>query len=215
MIGASLAAAVKRKTSTTRRPPPRAPCKCRFLERSAAEPGIPIVFDASVNEFHIRHGGKDRGGHSIIYYCPFCGGAAPPSKRASLFATITQAEVKRLQDVTTGFKSVREVMTRFGKPDHDFDPGMTKYELEAKDKPPKVISYRTLTYRGLSKIADVVFTDLGPERGVPASFMGKYLLAKKGRASRSPIRGGGARLQRRAQSQDHSDPTSRGTLRAP
>jgi hypothetical protein len=30
----------------------RARCTCRFLERTAAEPNEPIVFDADLNEYH-------------------------------------------------------------------------------------------------------------------------------------------------------------------
>jgi hypothetical protein len=38
-----------------------------------------------------------------------------------------------------------------------------------------VTSYRTLKYKKLSKTADVVFVDYGPERGVRMRLSGKYL----------------------------------------
>ena len=63
-------------------------CVCGYLERASEEPEVPIVFDAKVNEYHIANIGKN-GGHRVIYHCPWCGGAAPRSKRASLFATVT------------------------------------------------------------------------------------------------------------------------------
>jgi hypothetical protein len=151
------------------------PCKCRFLERASEEPTIPIVFDARVNEYHITNVGKDRRGHTNVYHCPFCGGAAPLSRRHSLFATITSTEAERLYKLTSGMKTCKEVVAKFGEPDDDLDPGMQSNTPGSDTEPPKVVSYRTLTYKRLSKTAEVVFIDYGPERGVRTSLRGKYV----------------------------------------
>jgi hypothetical protein len=151
------------------------PCTCRFLERAAEEPTVPIVFDARMNEYHIMNVGKDRRGRTNIYHCPFCGGAAPLSKRHSLFATITSTEAERLYQLTSGVKTFEEVVAKFGELDDDLDPGMKLHTPGSDAEPPKVVSYRTLTYKRLSKTAEVVFIDYGPERGVRTSLRGKYL----------------------------------------
>src|SRR5580700_110793 len=114
------------------------PCKCGFLERTADEPGVPIKFDVKMNEYHIEHGGEDRGGQSILYHCPFCGGAAPPSRRQTFFATITSAETERLTELTGDVKTIADVLARFGEPDDDMDPGTTIYEPAKGDQSPRV-----------------------------------------------------------------------------
>lgn len=160
------------KRATASRPKKR--CKCRFLERSAAEPEIPIVFDERMNEYHIENVAKD-GGHSVIYYCPFCGGAAPRSKRQSFFATITSAEAARLRDLTAEVKTVAQALAKFGTPDDDLDPGTTVFDKASDTQSPRVTSYRTLRYKRLSQTADVDLTDFGPERGLRMSLMAKYI----------------------------------------
>jgi hypothetical protein len=78
------------------------PCTCRFLERASEEPTSPIVFDAHTSEFHMNNVGKGRTGHTVVYHRRFCGGAAPLSKRRTLFATITPTESTRLYDPARG-----------------------------------------------------------------------------------------------------------------
>jgi len=150
-------ATTRRQAATLRKKPPRAlaterACTCGFLERAAAEPDIPIAFEPLVDEYDIRHIGDQPGGHSIIRYCPWCGGAAPKSKRDTLFATITRAEAERLQDLAR------------------------RSRLSSKDNQPgTIVSFRTLQYTNLSATADVDFIDFGPERGVHMSMMTKYV----------------------------------------
>jgi len=149
-------------------------CTCKYLENASEDPRIPIVFDAELNEYHITSIGKNPG-HSMIYHCPFCGGAAPKSKRASLFATVTHDEERRLRDLTRGLTTIEAVTKKFGKPTHDIAEGLTIRSAESEKDPSKIKSYRTLMYSGLSKTADVHFTDYGPDGGVRATFQGKYL----------------------------------------
>ncbi len=135
----------------------------------------PIVFDAAMNEYHIKNVGKDRHGHSVIYHCPFCGGAAPRSKRGSFFATITSAEARRLNELASSLRTVEEAIARLGNPDGDLEQGISMQTPASETQPAKVVSYRTLTYKHLSKTADVVLVDYGPERGVRVTLRGKYL----------------------------------------
>ncbi|HUB05644.1 MAG TPA: hypothetical protein VMB50_01515, partial [Myxococcales bacterium] len=96
------------------------PCTCGFLQRSADEPSIPIVYDEHVGEFHVQCAD---GGTLILYHCPFCGGAAPPSKCGSLFANVSAAEQERLLMMTEGFHSVEDVIKALGPADEDYPRG--------------------------------------------------------------------------------------------
>lgn len=69
-------------------------CDCGPLENASKEPGHPIRWDEPMNEYYIAHG-KD--GRMMVYYCPFCGGSSPKSRRASFFAHVTQHEEVRIR----------------------------------------------------------------------------------------------------------------------
>jgi hypothetical protein len=148
------------------------PCRCGSLERAASEPSCPVSFSESVNEYRID---DSRGGHLAIYHCFFCGGAAPKSKRAQLFATIPREEVERLAGLANGCATLDDVIRKFGKPDDDMDEGVGSITPEKDGKPPTVMYYRTLRYSNLSETAEVDFVDYGPSRGVRTSFHGKYI----------------------------------------
>ena len=158
-------------------------CTCNYLERASEEPRSPIVFDVAMQEYHIKNIGEDAG-HSMVYHCPFCGGAAPKSKRASFFATITDTEWGRLRDLTRGLKTVVEVIEKFGEPDQDLPDGLSVKSRGSETEAQTVNSYRMLLYTKLSETAVVQFIDYGPDRGVRATFQGKHL-GKPG-SSRGP-----------------------------
>ncbi len=139
---------------------------------------MPIVFDAEMNEYHLTNVGKNRG-YTMIYYCPWCGGAAPRSKRGTFFAKITQREEERLRRVTSRLGTIETVIRKLGQPDADMADGTVIKKPDSKGKPPTIKSYRTLHYTGLSKMADVHFTDYGPDGGLRVTFQGKYLGRRK------------------------------------
>jgi hypothetical protein len=166
-------------TNDTRRKPNHASvtdtaCTCGYLQRESNEPKSGIVFDEVVNEYHITIGGK-HSGHLLIYHCPWCGGAAPQSKRASLFAVITQDESSRLLGLAAGFKTVAQAVKKLGKPDDDMAVGVSRGSRPSESEAPTLTSYRTLWYRRLSKTADVLLTDYGPEHGLRVTLQGKHL----------------------------------------
>ena len=153
------------------------PCKCRWLERMSSEPDEPISFDDASGEYHIT---KPRGGYLVIYHCPFCGGAAPLSRRHELFADISDAEVERLRRVTARVKTVQQAIKVLGKPDHDAAQGLTVHTPAKGRRRPRVVSYRVLTFTRLSDTADVEVVDCGTN-GIRVSFQGKYLGRRPGR----------------------------------
>lgn len=148
------------------------PCECDWFARSAAEPNIPVVFDAGLNEYHLLHGGSADGAYSLLWYCPFCGGAAPKSRRQELFLLLTVAESSRLAELVDPLRTIADVIQAFGKPDEDLDPGDGCMWPASSSAPSTFERGRTLVYRGLSRTADVRATE-GADGRVRFSFSGK------------------------------------------
>ena len=76
--------------------------------------------------------------HLTIYHCPFCGGAAPPSKRDTLFTNISDQEAARLYRLFEGMHTLEEVVRALGPPDDDMERGLTVREPEKEGKPPTI-----------------------------------------------------------------------------
>ena len=90
-------------------------CTCGYLEESAADPNLPIRFDHDLNEYHIVYispmGGRVA---SLIHHCPFCGGAAPQSRRGELFADVPEGEGERLRALTGDVDTVEDLIELLG-----------------------------------------------------------------------------------------------------
>jgi hypothetical protein len=149
------------------------PCGCGYLERMAAEANGPITYDSELNEYLLRwpDGTLSQG---PIYHCPFCGGAAPESRRASLFATVTTAELMRLRDLTAGLETLEQATAKFGSPQADIPDGITIQTPGSAQEPSQAASYRKVTWTGLSQVADVELVHYGV-RGVKFIFTGTYV----------------------------------------
>lgn len=162
------------------------PCTCSWLANAAAEPDNPIVFDEALNEYNLAHhrptGANGAGApvaQSRIYHCPWCGGVAPKSKRATLFAHLTDAERSRLHDLTAAIRTIADAVAKLGPPDHDLHQGFRRMTPASDTKPAEEKSYRVIRYTKLSETADVRFTDLGPDRDVWLTLESKYVGPKK------------------------------------
>src|SRR5262249_25032583 len=110
--------------------------------------------------------------YMLIYYCPYCGGSTPKSRRSKLFHTLTDVERQRLVRLTKDMRTVQDVTTAFSKPDIRQPVGMVVTKRERDGKPETTQSYPVMIYRKLSKIADVHVT-IYPTDGVGVSFQGK------------------------------------------
>jgi hypothetical protein len=95
----------------------------------------------------------------VIYHCPFCGGAAPKSKRELLFAIIPPHEEQRLAVLLGSVRTLRSALKRLGKPERDDPWGTLKQTSEDGDRPPTRTRHRTLVYERLSSVADVWITE--------------------------------------------------------
>lgn len=144
-------------------------CTCDLLQRTANDPFYPIVFDTATNEYHFTWNG---GAVLLIRYCPFCGGAAPDSKRALLFAQIPKAEESRLAKLLDGVISMDDALNRFGQPSYDMMSVSTHDETD--DAGPVIAPHRLIQYHEVSEVADIWITELSNGR-VHWELHGKYV----------------------------------------
>jgi hypothetical protein len=160
------------------------PCRCGYLRRAADDPVLPIVFHRRTGEYHFRYrdGEAEDDSVLVIYHCPFCGGAAPKSKRASLFHVIPPEEVARLTRLLDGITSMRAALRRLGRPETDDPHGWRVDVPEGGGRPPKTRWLRSLHYEKLSDVANVWITERGDGR-VSWQLVGKQ--KKRGRRGRT------------------------------
>jgi hypothetical protein len=80
-------------------------CDCGILENASKEPDHAIRWDEQMNEYYIAYGNS---GRMMVYYCPFCGGSTPESRRNSFFAHVTQQEEHRMTELFRGIRKVSD-----------------------------------------------------------------------------------------------------------
>jgi len=163
------------------------PCECGYLQHAADDRDLPIVYDSQLNEFNFEYpcapgDGDCEGAKSTlrIYHCPFCGGAAPESKRDLLFAAITIEEQNRLGKLLAGITTLNDATGKLGNPDRDEPAGITQMMPERDGNPPIIERFRSIVYCGLSDTADVHITDFR-EKGLGIRLQGKCLGQTEGR----------------------------------
>ena len=151
-------------------------CTCGYLQRSSERPELPIVFDERTNEFHVvwPSENEDHPNYLVVYHCPFCGGTAPESKRDTLFAAISDAEARRLNELLAAIKTVGDAIEKLGPPDQDFPHGASTHTPEKDGNAPDTRYFRTLRYSHLSETVDVQLIVYRDDR-VELSFFGKPL----------------------------------------
>ncbi len=146
-------------------------CDCGVLENASKEPGNPIRWDERMNEYHIVDA---KGGQMMIYYCPFCGGRVPESRRASMFAHVTQQEKTRIFELFRGVRTVADVIAKFGPADEEreFASGVRSPSRDGKSEQGEI--FRGLVYKKLSPVADIVF-EIGSSDSVRGTWNQKYV----------------------------------------
>ncbi len=143
-------------------------CRCNYLQDMADDPDSGIRFDQSTSEYQfVCDSAKD-----IIYHCPFCGGAAPESKRSLLFSQVPESEIDRLSRFFESITTIDDAIELLGKPDSDSYSTSTLPETE--DKAPSYQRHRQIRYDGLSDVANVLFNE-HQDGKVNWGFHGKYI----------------------------------------
>ncbi len=150
------------------------PCTCGALQRHADDPHIPIRFDDLTHEFHLAHGPPGAAGALVLYHCPFCGGAAPTSKRPLLFAQIPLDEQQRLSKILNPLRTLQQAIDSLGPPDRDQPSGRITMNPESNGSPPTAQHHRVLTYEHLSPVATIAFIE-DPAGHATWMLTGKYL----------------------------------------
>jgi hypothetical protein len=146
------------------------------LEHAADDPKCPVEFDAELNEYHLVRGPKD---YLLIYYCPFCGGSPPKSRRGRLFHALTDTERQRLVMLTKDMRTFQDVSRALGEPDIKQPVGLVITKPEREGKPETTQSYPVMIYQKLSDVADVHVT-IYPTDRVGISFQGKAVKKNAG-----------------------------------
>lgn len=150
-----------------------ADCTCGYLQRAADDPDVPIQFEASMGEYQFAYQTEVWGPSMlIIYHCPFCGGAAPRSKRELLYHVIPEAEKERLKELLLPIKAIADALERFGEPESDSPFGTASMHDEANGQPASIEYARVLRYETLSEVADVAIFE-SPGGRVGFSLSGK------------------------------------------
>lgn len=152
-------------------PKRRDTCDCGLLENASREPGSAIRWDERMNEYHIVDA---KGGQLMVYYCPFCGGSTPKSRRGSMFAHVTQQEEHRITELFRGLRKVSDVITRFGPPDEEREFATGVRKPGRGDEPERGEIFRGLVYKNLSPVADIVF-NIGDSETVRGTWIQKYV----------------------------------------
>ena len=146
-------------------------CDCGVLEKASKEPEHPIRWDEEMNEYYIAVGNS---GHMMIYYCPFCGGRTPESRRSSPFAHVSEEEAFRIYQLFGGLRTVSDIKARFGLPDEEQETGCAVEHPESQGEPGYGTVFRTMIYKDLSPVADVVF-EIGMNDSVYGKWVQKYI----------------------------------------
>jgi len=155
-------------------------CKCEVLERASKEADHPIRWDEQMNEYYIAYGKSGQmSGRMSVYYCPFCGGKTPKSRRHSFFAHVTREEETRIYGLFREVRTVADVVARFGPPDAEHENAEAVRIPSAGGKPECGQAFRGLFYRSLSPVAEIVFV-VGTNDSVIGTWHAKDVSNKTG-----------------------------------
>src|SRR5947209_5989661 len=88
-------------------------CDCHTVEDLASGSKSAIEHDKDFNEYNLVSGKV----HYRMYFCFFCGGKLPESKRASLFAEPSPDEASEVLEVMSKVRSMEQVAQLLGEPD--------------------------------------------------------------------------------------------------
>jgi hypothetical protein len=108
-----------------------------------------------MNEYHYHYQFHGRDAQLMIYHCPWCGGVASNSHRASLFHELKSASCEDICKKTATCATLEDVIAILGEPDED-EPTIIKH-FEKTDSSPRVDRVRQITYNRLYDEMSVLF----------------------------------------------------------
>jgi hypothetical protein len=141
-------------------------CECGTVEDLASDPKSAIEYDESLQEYNLVSG-HDKV-HYRMYFCFFCGGKLPESKRASLFTEPSEKEQREVLEVMSKVRSMEEARHVLGKPDETIKAPNAESQENGKSPYKK-------HYRYLKRWQTLDFTIREREDGsIDSAFTGKY-----------------------------------------
>ncbi|MCB9767178.1 MAG: DUF433 domain-containing protein [Candidatus Omnitrophica bacterium] len=90
-------------------------CGCGQPERMASDPNSPVSFNEILNEYTVDSEGGSR--QYSMYFCFFCGGKMPKSKRGDFFTKIDDSELGAAMDLVSKIESEKDIVRILGEPD--------------------------------------------------------------------------------------------------
>lgn len=123
-------------------------CQCGRLQQWADDPTIPIRFDKLMNEYQIFFGSK-QDCYLVMYFCLFCGGEAPESKRGDRIIEPEDSEIVKITKLMQCLTNIDDVIRLFGPP--DLIEGTNYHEESAQRNNLLGISYIKSKYIYVSK----------------------------------------------------------------
>lgn len=93
-------------------------CKCGILDRLIETAPNFVEFETKFNEYHLLH--PQRGGYSMLYFCPACGGQLPLSCRGDFFTKPTEEDRSSVRETMQSIITVEDMLRTLGEPTHTF-----------------------------------------------------------------------------------------------
>ena len=124
------------------------PCRCGTLTRQANDSDCPIIFDETLNKYHFQWSFCGREARMPILHCPWCGGVASDSHRASLFHELKPESCEEIVRKTEACATLNEVIAVLGPPDEEEFTALRFRERAAT--PPRVDRIPRIIYHSLS-----------------------------------------------------------------
>jgi hypothetical protein len=149
-------------------------CGCATVESLASHRQCPIEYDEKLNEYNLVS--LDKKVRYRMYYCFFCGGKLPESKRGSLCTAPSDNEMKEVTEILTRVRSIQQAMEVLGKPDET----TSAPKASSRDNGISGMAY-TRHHRYLRRWKTLDLTLREREDGsFDGAFTGKYRGATKG-----------------------------------
>lgn len=126
-----------------------------WLEDAAADPSVPIAFDAEVNEYYIEVKKGDIEARMIIKFCPNCGGDAPVSTRGDLFSVVSMEDRTRVHELARKLRTKADVLAAWGQPDEEFPNGYGTSEPDKEGRLGPTVLFDLLRYNNVLPTAIV------------------------------------------------------------
>ncbi len=148
-------------------------CRCGILASISEDLGSPAKFSEEKGEYTFTWL-SDTGipNSFVVRFCPFCGGQLPSSRRTSPFVAIPPAETVSLNELLEVVVSLEDALKVLGKPDADEANSFGIHTPVPTGQLSRTTYPRVLTYRKLSKFADVRIIE-DPASGVKVIYEGR------------------------------------------